>query len=285
MVKLKKCVFTAGTFLLLVPAFVMGITAEAYGITNDGGLNIQQIKNENSKVNSIVNETIKKINDDNQKINQKVQQAEEKAAEFSKENKINTNIITNEAVSVQQRNSNIEVSVNQNIKNAAVQVKKQSDNNSITVKTGVSKPVNVNVNVSPVINATGPVTKVNVKGNQISILVPVVKINSIVINKPKAISIINILPSVIPVPIVIFKPVVVILPNLFGNSVQAQKSIASDSSAALTPSDRTAVMNEEAFAGLPQTGSIIDFYVLIAIGCLSILIGMAMLIGIRKKNC
>lgn len=286
--KFKKLIWTIAVALIFTATATLGTAAEAYGITNDWGLNLQEIKNENAKVNSVINETVNKIETDKQKINEEVKSIKEKAVEISKDNQTK---ITTEAKKTQEIvNTQIEKSNITHVSSGGSPVQQASSNqNGITVQTGVSKPVNVTtkvsvpVNVSPSTNVNvAPSTRVNIinkpSNNNISISIPIVRINSIIINKPKTIPILNKLPSVIPLPVIILKPIVIPLPNFTGGNTTAVPA------AAVTTTETTKAVNEAVFAGLPQTGTIIDFNVLIVTGCISVVLGIIFLMLGKKVH-
>lgn len=280
MFTLKRCIFTVGIQLLLIAAVLLGITAKAFGEADEGGLNLQNIKTGNTKVNTVIDQAAQKINSDNAKINQEANTIKNQAAAISKittETK-NTEKIINNDVKNQLPKSNI--TLNSISDSAASDGQVSVNQNGITVQIGASKQINIKTNINPIVTVK-PVVNVKVvnkpKNNNISISVPVIKIISLHVNKPTSINIINNFISAIPVPIVLFKSVTISLPNLLGgntNTIVKNQALANP--------DKPEVINKAVFAGLPQTGSIIDFNVLMINGCLFIFTGMIMLIAAKK---
>lgn len=288
MFTLKRCIFTVGIQLLLIAAVPLGITAKAFGEADEGGLNLQNIKTGNTKVNTVIDQAAQKINSDNAKINQEANTIKNQAAAISKntiakitEQTKNTEKIINNDEKNQLPKSNTTLN---SISDSVASVGQVSVNQTgIAVQTATSKPVSINTNINPIVTVK-PVVNVKVinkpTNNNISISVPVIKIISLHVNKPTKINIINNFISAIPVPIVIFKSVTISLPNLLGGNTNIMVT-----NEALSVPDKAEVINKAVFAGLPQTGSIIDFNVLMISGSLFIFSGMIMLIAVKKcKN-
>lgn len=267
MIRFKRCLCTVGILSILIPAPALGIKTVALGEILDDGINLHGIKSENAKINSVVDGTAKKISNDKQKIKQK-------AAEISKNNKVQINTEAKKAENI------INSSVKNNISEIKTVVKQTGANQrETTVNTDVTKPVNVTANISPTVTVKQNV-KVNVVNKpfdkNISNSISLIKVISLKINKPKTILIINNLISVIPLPIIVFKPVSISLPNFLGGNTSTLPDTA------FAPPEKAEIINKAVFAGLPQTGSLIDFTVLIVNGGLCIIIGIIVLL-INKK--